>query len=159
MENKTNFAETSYRGLLVYSRELPSLPKPRLRRTKKRLAIKFFIISKNEASTKKHLSTRNGAKLRIENYFKRNLFITQKFLVLSLKPVWRFLPVPIQLCSGLFLLVPARSGLCCFVLAFSGLFWLVVGRYFFYKRGQPWWKFEVNQMGGSKFIGWTVNYT
>ena len=36
---------------------------------------------------KKHLSTRNGAKLGIENHFKRNLFITQKFLVLSLKPV------------------------------------------------------------------------
>ena len=36
---------------------------------------------------------RNGTKLGIEKYFKRNAIITQKFLVLSLKPVWHFLPV------------------------------------------------------------------
>ena len=37
LENKTNFAESSYRELLVYPRELLSL-NLRLKRTKKRLA-------------------------------------------------------------------------------------------------------------------------
>ena len=85
LENKANFAESSYRELLVYPREILSLSL-RLRRTKKRLAR----------------------------------------LVLSLKTVWRFLPAPIQICLGLFLVVLDCS--CSFrvVLDRSDLFRLVL---------------------------------
>ena len=85
---------------------------------------------------KKHgLSAWKGTKLEITKSFKRKKFITQKFPVLSLNSVLRLHLFWIVLdCSGLFLLVPGRSGLFWLVLPCSGWLRVVLGRYFFYKR-------------------------
>ena len=85
---------------------------------------------------KKHgLSAWKGTKLEITKSFKRKKFITQKFSVLSLNSVWRLHLFWIVLdCSGLFLLVPGRSGLFWLVLPCSDWLRVVLGRYFFYKR-------------------------
>ena len=85
---------------------------------------------------KKHgLSTRKGTKLEIAKYFKGKVFITQKFLVLSLSSVWRFHLLRIVLdCSGSFLLVPGCSGLFWLVSSCSDWLRVVLGRLVFYKR-------------------------
>ena len=73
---------------------------------------------------------RNGTKLGIEKYFKRNMFITQVFgleseasLIVPTGLHSALLQIALG-CSKLLLLIPAFFGLFWLIPACSGLFWL-----------------------------------